>query len=109
MGRLEPKEERRARVKELYESGHTVEEICKIMRYKTQESVIYILKRLGIYETYGGIDVPKVLALREAGWHMADILTEFDHRFTARQIMDAVNEYDRRHKHGEDKKAVSNL
>ena len=44
--------------------------------------------------------MPKVLALRRAGWHMAEILYELGQKYTAKQIIDAVNEYDRRHRDG---------
>ena len=97
--RMEPQEVRLAMLRELYLSGHTIGEICKEMGYKTPETPINYLRNMGIYEDYGGIDVPKVLALRRAGWHMADIRYELGNKFTAEQIIDAVNEYDRRHRH----------
>ena len=98
--RMEPQEVRLAQLRELYTNGCTIAEICKEMGFKTPETPINYLKEMGIYEDYGGIDVPKVLALRRAGWHMADILDEFGGKYTADEIMDAVNEYDRRHRHG---------
>lgn len=98
MPRLEAYQVRMDRMKELYEQGYDLAYISEEMGI-TPGYIEDCLKKMGVWHDYGGIDVPKVLALRKAGWHMADIRYELGNKFTAEQIIEAVNEYDRRHKH----------
>lgn len=88
--------ERRAKIFELYEDGKSIDEICSILGYHRPEYVRSVLREEGIplAEKPNGIDVPKVLALRKAGWHMADILEELGNEFTAEQVIQAVEDYD---------------
>ena len=97
MPRLETYQVRMDRMKELYEQGYDLAYISEEMGV-TPGYIEDCLKKMGVWYDYGGIDVPKVLALRRAGWHMADIRYELGNKFTAEQIINAVNEYDRRHR-----------
>lgn len=84
-------EERRKQMRQMYEDGYTLPEICEELGYKTTEYVQDELRKLGVYVKYPfGIDVPKVLALRRAGWDMKKIIEEFNHEYTATQINMAV-------------------
>ena len=98
MPRLEAYQVRMDRMKELYEHGYDLAYISEEMGI-TPDYIRNCLQKMGVWYDYGGIDVPKVLALRKAGWHMAAIRYELGNRFTAEQIIEAVNEYDRRHRH----------
>lgn len=102
MPRLEPMKIRMNRMKSLYLQGYDLAYISEEMGI-TPGYIEDCLKKMKVWQDYGGIDVPKVLALRKAGWHMAEIRYELGNRFTAKQIIEAVNEYDRRHRH--DRKA----
>ncbi len=91
------KSERRAKIFELYDDGKSIDEICSILGYHRPEYVRSVLREGGIplVDKLSGIDVPKVLALRKAGWHMADIIEEFGNEFTAEEIIQAVEDYDK--------------
>ena len=86
---------RRKKAAEMYQDGYSVHDICAELGFTSEEYVRTILKDLGVWpEQLHGIDVPKVLALRRAGWHMAQILEEFNGKYTAKQIMEAVQRWD---------------
>ena len=90
------KSERRAKIFELYSEGKSIDEICLILGYHRADYVRSVLREGGIplVDKPNGIDVLKVLALRKAGWHMADILEELGNEFTAEQVIQAVEDYD---------------
>lgn len=98
MPKLEPMKIRMDRMKSLYLQGYDLAYISEEMGI-TPGYIEDCLKKMKVWEDYGGIDVPKVLALRRAGRHMAEILYELGQKYTAKQVIEAVNEYDRRHKH----------
>jgi len=97
MPRLEPMKIRMDRMKSLYLQGYDLAYISEEMGI-TPGYIEDCLKKMKVWQDYGGIDVPKVLALRKAGWHMAEILYELGQKYTAKQVIEAVNEYDRRHR-----------
>ena len=97
MPRLEAHDVRMNRMKTLYLQGYDLAYISEEMDC-TPGYIKQCLQRMGVWFDYGGIDVPKVLALRKAGWHMAEILYELGQKYTAKQVIDAVTEYDRRHR-----------
>lgn len=89
------KPERRKKAAEMYQGGYSVHDICAELGFTSPEYVRTILKDYGVWpEQMYDIDVPKVLALRKAGWHMSQILDEFRNQYTAEQIMEAVNKWD---------------
>ena len=64
------KPERRKKAAEMYTEGYSVHDICAELGFTSPEYVRTVLKDLGVWpEQMHGIDVPKVLALRRAGWH----------------------------------------
>lgn len=88
--------DRRKKAAEMYQEGYSVHDICAELGFTSPEYVRTILKDLGVWpEQMYDIDVPKVLALRKAGWHMSQILDEFRNQYTAKQIMEAVERWDR--------------
>lgn len=86
--------ERKAMIPELFEQGKSIEEICEELGYKDPRYVEQTLRELDMFpEALYGIDVPKVWALRKAGWTMDQIIDEFGHKFTSKQIQEAVTSW----------------
>lgn len=82
-------------IPELFREGKDVYEIADILGYKSPGYIRTVLREQNMLpEQKYGIDVPKVLALRKAGWHMDRIIDEFGHNYTSKQIMKAVDEWD---------------
>ena len=89
--------ERYEKMQEMYKDGYEISEICVELEYKDPKHIIRVLKMLGVYEEESSdIDVPKVLSLQKAGWTMDMIEQEFNYRFSAEQISDAVSHYGRK-------------
>ena len=87
----------RANIARLAEKGFTPDEIVTEIGAKSRSHVLAILSEMGFREARNGVkrlDIPKVKALRRAGWSMQKIVSEFGHNFTEEQIVDAVREYD---------------
>jgi DNA-directed RNA polymerase specialized sigma subunit len=83
--------ERRQKMRDMYEEGYSLQEICDELGYKTTDYVEYALRKMGVYRADEfGIDVPKVKALKAAGWTMQQIIAEFGHRYTATEINKAL-------------------
>lgn len=88
----DPKARRRKMI-EMYKEGYSLSEICETLEYKDTDYIVQTLKRYGLYKgNRSGIDVPKVLALKKAGWTMKDIVEEFNHDFTVTEINMAIAE-----------------
>ena len=93
---MEPMEVRMKQLREMYLQGYDLAYICEEMGYKTQKTAINYLRIMGVYEG-NKLDVNKVIALKRAGWLIDQIVDEFNHKYTAKQIIEAVNEYKREH------------
>ena len=90
------RETRHRMVADMYQNGYTDIEIAEEMGYKTTEHVKVILRKMGMLENESAIDVPKVLALKKAGWSMGMIVQEFGRKYTQKEISSAVIDWQRR-------------
>lgn len=98
MGRLRYDFETRSRmVKEMYLEGMSTQEIANELGYSSSDQIRSILRRLGFKNGEYVMDVPKVLALKKAGWSMAMIVDEFSNRYTATQIENEVEKWRKAH------------
>jgi len=89
--------ERQDKAIEMYKAGAQLEDITAELGYVHDGYVRGLLKNRGLLrpedQEKGELDVPKVLALKRAGWSMAQIVDEFEHRFTAAEINMEVAKY----------------
>lgn len=93
---------RRKKMIRMYKEGYSLSEICETLEYKDTDYLVQTLRRIGLYKgNRFGIDVPKVLALKKAGWTMKDIIEEFNHEFTATEINMAIA-YEKDRKRGQE-------
>lgn len=89
-----------------YRNGMSMEDMRLKYDYTTITAVRHALRKQGELPQAPGrwtekpLDVPKVLALQAAGWPIGKIVDEFNNEYSEEQIIDAVNEYDRRHRYG---------
>ena len=79
-------------VAEMHRKGYTDIEIADEIGYAPSH-VRTVLKRLGLLD-HTELDVPKVLALKEAGWSIDRIVGEFGKKFTSDEIKDAVRAWE---------------
>lgn len=89
-------ENRKKIVREMYLEGRTELEIADRIGYKSTKHVKATIRKLGLRVDCPIIDVPKVLALRKAGWQTEQIIEEFGYKFSADQIEEEVKKYARR-------------
>lgn len=89
-----PRTDKAKQIPELFREGKDVYEIADILGYKSPGYIRTVLREQNMLpEQKYGIDVPKVLALRKAGWHMDQIIDEFGHNYTSKQIQEAVTKW----------------
>jgi hypothetical protein len=97
-GRVRTKSrERQGKAIEMYKAGAQLEEITAKLGYVHDDYVRGLLKQRGLLrpedQEKAELDVPKVLALKRAGWSMVKIADEFENRFTVAEINMEVAKY----------------
>lgn len=83
-------------VADMWRKGYTEVEIANEIGYTSAEHVTKLLRKLGLRDEEMMIDVPKVIALQRAGWTMDQIVEEFDQKYTAEQLKEAVRKWKER-------------
>lgn len=88
---------RQDQIIDLYLQGHSIEQIRQKTGYTQLAYIRLILKNHGVLRPEDanpmGIDVPKVLALMNAGWNMEKIVGEFGYLYSADELENAAEKY----------------